>query len=256
MDFLSQQGEDIYILLNFINRRNSSGIYLELGACDGHLYSNTFFFEKYLHFKGILIEPQPNLFTYLQKNRSRNICINKAICNTPGKVEFLTTTNNHHLPCGGILDEMSTEHIKSWFKDTKNSYLVETDKLSSIFSKYNITYIDLFSLDVEGAELSVLETIHFNNIEIYVICIEISGEGQKEQKCRDLLTKNGFTFKKSLGINEFWVNENYSRKHLVYDPNHKINFTGINNDRTSNLGKHYFVEQSLLEEINNACKKL
>ena len=55
--FYSQQGEDLLIYRNFINLPTKDGIFLELGACDGLLYSNTMFFEKYLGFSGILIEP-------------------------------------------------------------------------------------------------------------------------------------------------------------------------------------------------------
>ena len=46
--FYSQQGEDFFIFRNFINLPTKDGIFLELGACDGLLYSNTMFFEKYL----------------------------------------------------------------------------------------------------------------------------------------------------------------------------------------------------------------
>ena len=44
MEFYSQQGEDFFIYRNFINQPN--GIFLELGACDGIIYSNTKFFEE------------------------------------------------------------------------------------------------------------------------------------------------------------------------------------------------------------------
>ena len=55
--FYSQLGEDIYIFKNFINKKVEDGIFVELGAMDGIIYSNSKFFEDTLNFKGVLIEP-------------------------------------------------------------------------------------------------------------------------------------------------------------------------------------------------------
>ena len=57
MLFFSQQGEDLYILKNYINKKNPSGIFVEVGALDGIAYSNTGFLEMELGFSGVLIEP-------------------------------------------------------------------------------------------------------------------------------------------------------------------------------------------------------
>ncbi len=59
--YFSQSGEDEFLNNNyFLNKKD--GIYIELGALDGVLYSNTKFFEDNLNWKGILIEPHPYKF--------------------------------------------------------------------------------------------------------------------------------------------------------------------------------------------------
>ena len=40
-NFYSQQIEDLYVYNNFINKPNSTGIFVELGGLDGVTYSNT-----------------------------------------------------------------------------------------------------------------------------------------------------------------------------------------------------------------------
>lgn len=55
MNFYSQQGEDIYIYRNFINKQVPDGIFVELGAMNGVTYSNTKFFEDTLKMSGTLI---------------------------------------------------------------------------------------------------------------------------------------------------------------------------------------------------------
>lgn len=78
----SQSGEDkLFNNKYFKNKLN--GIYVELGALDGLMYSNTFFFENYLGWSGILIEGGYDNCINLIKNqikRPRSQIICSAIC--------------------------------------------------------------------------------------------------------------------------------------------------------------------------------
>ena len=61
----------------------------------------------------------------------------------------------------------------------KNSQtIVPCRPLKSIFHEYDITHIHFFSLDVEGYEFEVLNTINFNKVRIDVLLVEIDGMGQ------------------------------------------------------------------------------
>jgi hypothetical protein len=73
-----------------------------------------------------------------------------------------------------------------------------------------IKRIDLFSLDVEGAEMSVLDTIDWTNIEIHVAMIEMSGT--RADEIRPLMLSlglvdkfEGFRRGNSLWLNTSWV---------------------------------------------------
>ena len=143
LQFHSQQGEDLFIYRNFINNKINDGVFIELGACDGLKYSNTMFFEQFLNFKGILIEPIYDFYKKLVNNRKRNICINKAI-NNKSEIEMLVNG-----AVSGNIDTMSCEFKKRWHKRSKKQ-LIQTTTLEDLFLENNIKYIDLFSLDVEG----------------------------------------------------------------------------------------------------------
>ena len=58
-------------LKKYLNFKN--GFFIECGANDGVNQSNTWYFEKKLNWRGILIEPVPNLFKELKKNRNKKI---------------------------------------------------------------------------------------------------------------------------------------------------------------------------------------
>ena len=83
-------------LLKYLNFKN--GFYIECGANDGVNQSNTWYYEKCLNWKGILIEPDKKIFKELKKNRStKNIFENVALVSEDFKIknkEIYLTNNN------------------------------------------------------------------------------------------------------------------------------------------------------------------
>lgn len=107
------------------------------------------------------------------------------------------------------------------------------------------------TIDVEGGELVVLETFDFR-IPVYVVCIELDGHNvEKDEKCRAKLREQGFSFKKRISINEFWVNDGYFRKSVLYDDTRKPKMF-----RTSirEIGVFPFLEPHLVKEVEAALQ--
>lgn len=216
--YYSQIGEDILINNNFINNIRTDGTYIEIGGSDGVTLSNTKFFHDKLGFKGLLIEPVPHFFHELVRNRPNDICINAAVDYKEGMSKFI---GDSHV--AGLDNYLSTPLRKKYLENARE-YMVNTYPISKIIKQAGLKYIDYFSIDVEGGELNVLETMDWS-IPVYIITIELNEkiqesdeEGKKKnQKCREILLKQGFTFVKQLDINEFWINKNYFRKDLLYD---------------------------------------
>lgn len=219
--FTSQFGEDIYIYNNYINVFTSDGIFVELGAMDGVTYSNTRIFEASLGFSGVLIEPT-NQYDKLIMNRPNCKNVNLAVNYTDEKSLFIGNG-----ACGGLEDPMS-ENFKNKYHKNENGYYVNCAPFGEILHNNQINYIDLLSIDVEGAEQVVLETMDFT-IPVFVIIIELDGHNpEKDQICRDILLEKGFTFDIRVNINEFWINKNYSRKEQLFNKmNYKINFSNM-----------------------------
>lgn len=238
MNFYSQQGEDIYIYRNFINKQVPDGIFVELGAMNGVTYSNTKFFEDTLKMSGTLIEPTHQYFELL-KNRPNCKNYNAAVNYTKNKVKFLGD-----YATAGLVDTMHPNFKTNWHNNSVE-YYVDGEPFSDILNKSNITYIDLLTIDVEGGEEVVLKTMDFN-IPVYLICIELDGHNiEKDERCRQILINNGFSLDKRICINEFWVNHNYSRKELLYDNSiQKKSFSNI-----YELGNFYYLARHCADEI-------
>src|SRR5260221_7249446 len=83
--YYSQCGQDQFLYENFF-RTKREGVFVDIGAHDGIFYSNTKFFEE-LGWQGLCIEPIPEVFEQLKKNR-KAICIQGCISDQVGKSSF------------------------------------------------------------------------------------------------------------------------------------------------------------------------
>lgn len=199
----SQQGEDSFLHQNFLNY--TDGFFIELGAMDGILYSNSLFFERNLNWSGVLIEPTRQ-FDQLINNRPNCYNFNYAVSEDEGQVEFLGDG-----ALGGIKNLLPEQHIKGWNLNINNSYLVESKPIRKILEGIDIKRVDLFSIDVEGGELEVLKTFDWG-IPVYIVLIEISKyDEKKDQECRDFLKSKGFEFDSNVGCNEVWINKKFKK---------------------------------------------
>ena len=73
--------------------------------------------------------------------------------------------------------------------------------------------VDYLSLDIEGAELDVLRSIDFDEIDIKVISIEINHIGTiwdgTHTELKYLLSRNGYEFYKIVEIDEIYVKKGF-----------------------------------------------
>jgi len=205
--FYSQQDEDKYIIQYLLKEKINDGVFLEIGACDGVLYSNTKTLEDYFGFTGILIEPQLNYYNQLIKNRKKCKCYNYAVTNKDDEyIDFIGDNAE-----GGIVNNINTDLNKftHW-----TPYKVKNEKMKNIIEKSNFKYIDIMIIDVEGSEFELLQSIDFN-FPIFCIIIEAhSTEQEKNKIFGNYLLLKGFTYKERQRGNEIWLNHNYFRKHL------------------------------------------
>jgi FkbM family methyltransferase len=182
----AQLKQDIILDENFFKGKKD-GFFVEVGALDGISGSNTYFFEKERNWSGILIEPNPIEFKkLLDCDRTLSKKENCAIFSEEKDVEFLSIEG----PCNvliGIIDFYDSRHIERINRELKmyenypigHEYYSSRElikvkglKLQTLLDKYEINHIDLLSIDVEGAELQVLESIDYNKTTVDCILLE------------------------------------------------------------------------------------
>jgi FkbM family methyltransferase len=209
--YYSQAGEDEYLNTNYFKNKKH-GKYIELGALDGILYSNTKFFEDQLGWNGILIEPHPEKFKGLEMNRSNNILFNNVVSNKTDDLLFRYFVDNY-AGVSGVENTLPAEHLRGFYScvnEPQAYILLKPDSLTNIIKKSNIDRFDLLSLDVEGHEYEVLLSWDFS-VPIDVILIETLGGSmcEKEELCRQLLIQNGYKFSEKYKHNEIFIHCDY-----------------------------------------------
>ena len=199
--FFSQAGQDKLIFEKFFKNK-MDGYFVDLGAYDGVEGSNTYFFEKFFRWKGVLVEPSKNQYLKLTENRNNN-CINKAISKTNEKLEFIDVVSGYKQMSG--LNQSyykdTLEILNSDLNSKTDIYQVETSTFKDLVLEKEIDYL---SIDIEGGELDVLSSIDFNTYKIKVISVENNKPNQISYK--ELLLENGYNFFDFCGADEIYYN--------------------------------------------------
>ena len=158
-DSYAQHGEDILVELLLPNGVNS---FIDIGANDGVLFSNTYKFAKN-GARGLCVEPSKISYCKMRLNHlfHRNVtCIHAAMSNTNGKI-FLNEL--------GYESTLSSVSIKK----TKFSYSVDCITFDNILeSNPDFIEVDLLTIDTEGHEKEILQGLTKSNFKAKVIIIE------------------------------------------------------------------------------------
>ena len=146
------------------------GFYIECGANDGITQSNTYKLETDKNWKGILIEPSEIKINQCKNNRNdKNIFLNCALVSDDYHNEFIEGDFNYSDNGQSLMASINGERREN----ASNLINVRAKTLASILDEFKIKKIDLFSLDVEGYELNVLNGLDLNRYKPINILIEI-----------------------------------------------------------------------------------
>ena len=121
----AQPDVDQWINENMFYKR-TGGFYLELGALDGEMFSNTAQLARYAGWRGLLIEPNPTSFAKLALNRPESINVNAAICSRLGQVHFV---EHAHPAMGGVWEFISLKNRQFNFPHITDENLAQLSTL-------------------------------------------------------------------------------------------------------------------------------
>jgi FkbM family methyltransferase len=199
----SQSGEDIIVSYIFMNRGISMPTYLDIGAHDPILFSNTALLYA-MGSRGINVEPNPKAHAVFNAMRPDDINLTCAVSDKEGEAIL-------YIPMEG--ETLASINIELGAYVGPREVTVPTITLSTILDKYaNGKFPDFLSLDVEGFDYQILQQIPFERTKPKVICTETisystSGNGVKDTRIFDLLLSKGYMVYADTNINTIFVDK-------------------------------------------------
>ena len=183
-----------------------TGEYIDVGSGNPRNGSNTYLFYR-RGWAGLTIDPIKTVRELQKKKRPKDTQIIACISNSPEKqVEFHEyTADDFSTDSADRVQFLSNLGIKS-----VSTFKVDTLKLSSLVNPTGPLEPAFLDIDVEGNELSVLES---NNWEIYlprVVCIEEwKSPLYKDSPVRLFLEKKGYKIVSRAFITSIYVHSEY-----------------------------------------------
>lgn len=202
----SQVGQDKWIYETLFAGM-ATGFFVDIGANDGVSLSNTLALEQ-RGWRGIAFEPNPFMFEKLVENRSCEV-VNAAVAAQEGAGMFRAISGYSNM-LSGLIDEYDQRHLERIQREIEEhggeyqDIEIQLVSLERVLEKHNISKVDYLSIDVEGAELQILESIDFSSIDVSALSVE---NNYNDYRIPRLMNKNGYELRVRLQHDNIYVKD-------------------------------------------------
>lgn len=206
MNYYSQLGQDKWV--DEIFKGMKYGYFVDIGAANGILISNTYALEKERKWDGLCIEPHSLNFKELQKNRKCKVD-NSFVMRDGEEVKYteFLVGGNRFFSAVNPPPRDSNEIV---------TRTCQTVSLFSIFEQYHVpTIIHFMSMDVEGLEYEILKDYfekeyhpsgqRFHTRYILTLAVEHNFKEPMRTNMRELLIAHNYVFVKEMFHDDFYV---------------------------------------------------
>lgn len=172
----AQQGEDL-ILANVADLfKLDKPSYIDIGAWDPIAGSNTYLFYRGGG-RGVLVEPNPAMIGKLEDVRKGDAVVNAGI-----GVGGATDADYYIFQGDGQLNTFSKDQAEKWKAQLGPAFVKEVRKMplldiNDVLKGHFDAAPTLFSVDAEGMDLGILQTLDFERWRPKMFCVETSVVG-------------------------------------------------------------------------------
>jgi FkbM family methyltransferase len=210
IQYTSQVGQDKWIVEE-VFKGMTHGFFVDIGAYDGIIISNTYILEHRFQWDGICVEPHEGVFELLKKNR--NCLVDNNFIYDGRDVMF-------HQYVGDINNWECFSSIVPFEEYEKNVQIIKKPvcrksiSLNSLLDNHKCSVIHYLSIDAEYLDFEILNHYfsHPNRKTIVALTVEHNFKPERDDLF-NLLTVNGFVRHKELSHDDAYINEDFI--HLV-----------------------------------------
>ena len=179
------------IVLQFLDFKKN-GFFIEYGAGNGILNSNTYLMEKEFNWKGILSEPAKVYYPQIRENR--NCFIDDHCIWSESNVQLTLIEAPKEIDSGmSSISKYAFDDRFSSVRKKGKKYQVTSITLEDLLDKFNAPkLIDYMSIDIEGSEFEALKNFNFKKYKFKFITCEHIYVVKKRDAILNLLNSNGY----------------------------------------------------------------
>ncbi len=203
----AQYGQDRFVIELLGGKRG--GYFLDVGASNGVDTSNTLLLERDFGWNGLCVEPNLRFYGELVRNR-RCSALNTCLYDRVTDLDFLEAAGT----LGGVIEDFNAKQLE-WVVRVKHLPLDEAGR-PPLVAKHTMTVeaaldlaqappvIDYWSLDVEGAELKLLQSFPFERYAFDILTVEHNRQASREA-IRRFLEPRGYERMTSFIIDDCYI---------------------------------------------------
>lgn len=186
------------------------GTFVEIGALDGRRYANSLFYEESLGWRGLLMDASVRNYELALTNRPDAVVLYGAVCASRGVVRFLG--EGPWARAAEFVNPKVQAMMTAKGGEAAVPVSVPCEPLGDTLRRHGLRRVSLFSLDVEGSEWYVLDSLDLSVVSFDVLVMEQGASctaGDGGNRCAALLRRSGYCLVEEnvKSHNEYWVSE-------------------------------------------------
>merc|ERR1719400_92337 len=199
----SQYGQDVFLDKYIFKQSVKEGYFVEAGAVNGVLHSNSLLFELRYNWTGLLVEANPANFPNLAVT-GRKAWVAPVCLSLVPHAQFAPFTEDDQLE-GGMAGLVPTDATEG-----KRVRQLQCFPLYSLLLAVRAPTVNLLVLDIEGAEFPVLKEFPWKaKAKVEVILVELEHAGKvfpgTRWEVHDFLLSMGYEYSGSLGGDDLFI---------------------------------------------------
>lgn len=205
----AQCGEDLLVQYIFNALGATKISYLDIGAHHPSYLSNTYYFYLKGH-RGVCIEPDATLIPAFEKDRPGDRLLNIGIAPDEGMADFYVMST----PTLSTFSKNEAERFASYGKQKIERVVpVRIRPINAVIAEEFGGAPNLLTLDVEGLDLLILQSLDLETYAPDVVCVETLTytEDQSERKITEIIehmTSRGYFVYADTYVNSIFVHQN------------------------------------------------
>lgn len=207
--YFSQHGEDTALAEYFGRRRD--GFFVEVGALDGVTLSNTYYFERELGWRGILVEANPVEAERCAAARPRSVVVQAAVVDPEGAREGTTfQVVEGEAGLSSLQLRPRYRELVARLAQARGHPLnvmtieVPTTTLDAILAQHAPPEIDFMTIDIEGHEGSALRGLSLGQRWRPRVLLVESTTVWPEFSVLSMMIRGGYAYRRTIVINDWY----------------------------------------------------